>query len=158
MGRGLAEDECRALHVRLESTLSSSLFAGRAFCLPTTEYKGTGALRGLIGKTGAKPARSRHCNGERTHDTPLGRKSWEGLGKRGSVSQENCLFESHRYYLRAMGRGLHLCVLPTSGVEGFPHIAEAFLFCGTTFEDSSRMFIGSGRVINRTRRWMEGLG
>ena len=39
---------------------------------------------------------------------PLGRKSWEGLGERGSASQENCLFESHRYYLRAMGRGLHL--------------------------------------------------
>ena len=27
-----------------------------------------GALRGLIGKTGEKPARSRHCNGERTQD------------------------------------------------------------------------------------------
>ena len=88
----------------------------------------TGALRGLIGKTGAKPARSRHCNGERTHETPLGRKSWEGLGEQRSVSQENYLFESHRYYLRAMGRRLRLCVLPTSGVDRFPSIAEAFFY------------------------------
>ena len=33
---------------------------------------GIGALRGLIGKSGVMPARSRHCIGEQTHRIPLG--------------------------------------------------------------------------------------
>ena len=40
-----------------------------------------GARKGLIGKSGVTPARSRHCNEEQTHIIPLGRMSWEGLGK-----------------------------------------------------------------------------
>ncbi len=31
----------------------------------------TGALQGLIGKSGAKPARSRHCNAESALTMPL---------------------------------------------------------------------------------------
>ena len=34
-------------------------------------YIELGALTGLIGKTGVKPARSRHCNRERLQDMPL---------------------------------------------------------------------------------------
>ena len=40
-----------------------------------------GARKGLIGKSGVIPARSRHCNEEQTHVMPLGRMSWEGLGE-----------------------------------------------------------------------------
>ena len=62
------------------------------------------SLRGLIGKFGVMPTRSRHCNGEQVR-----RCHWEFPGKAGRAknqSQENCLFDSHRQYLRAMGRGL----------------------------------------------------
>ncbi len=40
-----------------------------------------GARKGLIGKTGVIPARSRHCKGEQIQEMPLRRKSWEGLDK-----------------------------------------------------------------------------
>jgi len=43
-----------------------------------------GALRGLIGKTGVIPARSRHCNGKQTQDYATETKFWEGLGERWS--------------------------------------------------------------------------
>ena len=43
---------------------------------------GTGARKGLIGKFGAIPARSRHCNGEQIQEMPLGRMPWEGLEER----------------------------------------------------------------------------
>ena len=43
---------------------------------------GAGARKGLIGKTGEKPARSRHCNGEQIQEMPLGRMPWEGLEER----------------------------------------------------------------------------
>ena len=45
---------------------------------------GIGARKGLIGKTGVMPARSRHCNGEQIQEMPLRRKSWEGLDERRS--------------------------------------------------------------------------
>ena len=45
--------------------------------------KEVGALRGLIGKSGARPVRSRHCNEEWLQKArPLGYSSWEGLGER----------------------------------------------------------------------------
>jgi len=67
----------------------------------TTEYEKAGALKGLIGKTGEKPARSRHCKAERIRKASL-RK----LGRpdeRMKPSQENCLFLL-LIDLRAMGR------------------------------------------------------
>lgn len=89
----------------------------------------TGALRGLIGKSGEIPARSRHCNGEQTHKMPLGRQVSGRCGLAEIRSQENCLFMSHRYYLRAMGRRLYV-VLCTSRTKDsrLPSIAGS-LFC-----------------------------
>ena len=53
---------------------------------------GIGARKGLIGKTGEMPARSRHCNGEQIQEMPLGRKPWEGLGERRSRARRTaCL-------------------------------------------------------------------
>ncbi len=40
-----------------------------------TEYEKRGAREGLIGKTGEKPARSRHCNTERIQGMSL--RNWE---------------------------------------------------------------------------------
>jgi hypothetical protein len=42
---------------------------------------GIGALRGLIGKSGLIPARSRHCNEEQPHFFATGIKFWEGMGE-----------------------------------------------------------------------------
>lgn len=67
----------------------------------TTEYEKRGARKGLIEKSGEKPARSRHCNAEQFHDC-----HWE-TGKTGCamrLSQENCLSGSP-FDLRAIGRG-----------------------------------------------------
>ena len=53
---------------------------------------GTGARKGLIGKFGVIPARSRHCNGEQIQEMPLRRKPWEGLGERRSRARRTaCL-------------------------------------------------------------------
>ena len=53
---------------------------------------GAGARKGLIGKTGVMPARSRHCNGEQIQEMPLGRKPWEGLEERRSRARRTaCL-------------------------------------------------------------------
>ena len=56
---------------------------------------GIGAQMGLIGKSGERPVRSRHCNEEQLQDMPLGFI----LGRFGAAmnqSQENCLYNNHR--------------------------------------------------------------
>lgn len=56
---------------------------------------GIGAHMGLIGKSGERPVRSRHCNEEQLQDMPLGFV----LGRFGEAmnqSQENCLYNNHR--------------------------------------------------------------
>ena len=60
-----------------------------------------GAHKGLIGKTGEKPARSRHCNAEQ-----IQQKSLRKLGRleaRGSRVRRTACFVSP-FDLRAMGR------------------------------------------------------
>jgi hypothetical protein len=66
---------------------------------------GIGALRGLIGKSGSIPARSRHCNEEQTHFYATEMKILGRYGLAMIQSQENCLYSNHRYDLREMGRG-----------------------------------------------------
>lgn len=64
-------------------------------------------LKGLIGKTGEMPARSRHCNAERIHNVT------ERSGRRISEEAESgeLLILDHRYDPRAMGRGcLYRCL------------------------------------------------
>ena len=64
-------------------------------------------LKGLIGKTGEMPARSRHCNAERIQNVT------ERSGRRISEEAESgeLLILDHRYDPRAMGRGcLYRCL------------------------------------------------
>ncbi len=68
----------------------------RTFLFPKINNVGVGALRGLIGKTGVMPARSRHCNGERTQVYATGTKVLGRFGRVMIQSQENCLFKNHR--------------------------------------------------------------
>ena len=120
------------------------------------------SLRGLIGKFGVMPTRSRHCNGEQVR-----RCHWEFPGKAGRAknqSQENCLFDSHRQYLRAMGRGLQTaCVFPLasgSPVRKQSRIHQpggAGIFCfKSEFEQENRS-PRRGRIEQESRRESEGL-
>ena len=58
--------------------------------------KRTGACKGLIGKIGEKPTRSRHCNGERPQEMPLEHLVLGRFERAMNQSQENCLFDNHR--------------------------------------------------------------
>ena len=80
-------------------------------------------LKGLIGKTGEMPARSRHCNAERIQDVT------EKSGRRISEEAESgeLLILGHRYDPRAMGRGcLHRCL--------FAFVQRGFLMGSSVFE------------------------
>jgi len=65
----------------------------------------TGARKGLIGKLGQFQHGPATVKGSPSHDVTgnffLGRRE-----EMMNLSQENCLFSDHRYYPRAMGRGL----------------------------------------------------
>jgi len=93
MGRRLTYLSCTIFHSRQNFVgnvycydfilISMAPACGRSFFSLATQVNSseTGALRGLIGKSGERPVRSRHCNEERTQDMPLERKFWEGLGE-----------------------------------------------------------------------------
>ena len=80
-------------------------------------------LKGLIGKTGEMPARSRHCNAERIHNVT------EKSGRRISEEAESgeLLILDHRYDPRAMGRGcLRRCL--------FAFVQRGFLMGSSVLE------------------------
>ena len=92
---------------------------------------GAGARKGLIGKTGEKPARSRHCNGEQIQEMPLGRKPWEGLEERRSRARRTAC--------------LTITARPTKDRDGdsdsfvcisIPAYGRDFLFC--TYQQQKR--------------------
>ena len=106
---------------------------------------GIGALRGLIGKSGATPARSRHCIGEWTHETPLGRKSWEGLGEQWSRARRTaCLTITVFTHARWGGDSDTVPVLIF-----FPAFI-AGIFVGMTQNVSDRPPIGGGLFFAAT--------
>ena len=69
-----------------------------------------GARKGLIEKSGVKPARSRHCNGEQIQDMPLERIVLGRFGGAMILSQENCLYINHRYTCERQGGELDYCL------------------------------------------------
>ena len=77
---------------------------------------GIGARLGLIGKSGVIPARSRHCNEEQPQEDATETKVLGRFGQAMTLSQENCLYDNHRYNLREMGRG-------------FAHYLQSMLLC-----------------------------
>jgi len=84
MGRGCLKDVSLRLCKELFSWFEHSVIEEHNF------ISEAGARKGLIGKTGEKPARSRHCNAERFQQEVT-----EDIGKAGGArkqSQENCLF------------------------------------------------------------------
>ena len=95
MGRGCLKDVSLRLCKELFSWFEHSVIEEHNF------ISEAGARKGLIGKTGEKPARSRHCNAERFQQKSLmilGR-----LEERGSRVRRTACFVSPSD-LRAMGR------------------------------------------------------
>ncbi len=64
---------------------------------------GIGALRGLIGKSGVMPARSRHCNGEQSRRYATGANALGRCERVMNRSQENCLSDNHRLTCEVWG-------------------------------------------------------
>ena len=89
----------------------------------------TGARKGLIGKSGVIPARSRHCNGEQpqgyaTETNVLGRFERAMI-----QSQENCLSGNHRLTHERWEGDLY-----KSCVHLFPAIFIAGIFNGNAHD------------------------
>jgi hypothetical protein len=73
---------------------------------PKFHMDGIGALRGLIGKSGSIPARSRHCIEEQSHFYATGMKILGRYGLAMIQSQENCLYSNHRLTCERWGGDL----------------------------------------------------
>ena len=59
-------------------------------------------------EAGESPARSRHCKDEPAFKNVTG-EIWEGESEVMSPSQENCLFDNHRYVPTSDRKGIGVC-------------------------------------------------